>query len=476
MDYEIVIGLEVHAELSTQSKIYCSCTTAFGGEENTHCCPICTGMPGVLPVLNEKVVEYAVRAGLATNCEIAEFSKQDRKNYFYPDLPKAYQTSQFDLPLCKNGYIDITVNDTVKRVRLTRIHIEEDAGKLMHDEWETGTLVDYNRCGVPLIEIVTEPDIRSAEEAKAFFESLKSILEYTQVCDCKMQEGSLRADVNLSVRPKGQKEFGTRTEMKNLNSFRAIVRAIEAETQRQINELESGGVIVQETRRWDDNKGVSYAMRSKEEAHDYRYFPEPDLAPIVLDREWVEKIRESLPELPEVRKKRYVQEFGLPEYDASIITSSKVLADFFEEAVAKSSNAKAVSNWIMGDLMRILKDKNLEPDAIPFPAEHLARMIAMIDKGTISGTIAKKVFEKMFESQKDPESIVKEEGLEVVSDEGALVAVVRKILESNPQSVADYKSGKDKAFGFLVGQAMKETRGKANPQLINKLLKEELEK
>ncbi len=476
MDYEIVIGLEVHAELSTQSKIYCSCTTAFGGEENTHCCPICTGMPGVLPVLNENVVEYAVRAGLATSCEIAEFSKQDRKNYFYPDLPKAYQTSQFDLPLCKNGYIDITVNDTVKRVRLTRIHIEEDAGKLMHDEWETGTLVDYNRCGVPLIEIVTEPDIRSAEEAKAFFESLKSILEYTQVCDCKMQEGSLRADVNLSIRPKGQKEFGTRTEMKNLNSFRAIVRAIEAEAQRQINELESGGVIVQETRRWDDNKGVSYAMRSKEEAHDYRYFPEPDLAPIVLDREWVEKIRESLPELPEVRKKRYVQEFGLPEYDASIITGSKVLADFFEEAVAKTSNAKAVSNWIMGDLMRILKDKNLEPDAIPFPAEHLARMIAMIDKGTISGTIAKKVFEKMFESQKDPESIVKEEGLEVVSDEGALVAVVRKILESNPQSVADYKSGKDKAFGFLVGQAMKETRGKANPQLINKLLKEELEK
>lgn len=476
MDYEIVIGLEVHAELSTQSKIYCSCTTAFGGEENTHCCPICTGMPGVLPVLNEKVVEYAVRAGLATNCEIAEFSKQDRKNYFYPDLPKAYQTSQFDLPLCKNGYIDITVNDTVKRVRLTRIHIEEDAGKLMHDEWETGTLVDYNRCGVPLIEIVTEPDIRSAEEAKAFFESLKSILEYTQVCDCKMQEGSLRADVNLSVRPKGQKEFGTRTEMKNLNSFRAIVRAIEAEAQRQINELESGGVIVQETRRWDDNKGVSYAMRSKEEAHDYRYFPEPDLAPIVLDREWVEKIRGSLPELPEVRKKRYVQEFGLPEYDASIITGSKVLADFFEEAVAKSSNAKAVSNWIMGDLMRILKDKNLEPDAIPFPAEYLARMISMIDKGTISGTIAKKVFEKMFESQKDPETIVKEEGLEVVSDEGALVAVVRKILESNPQSVADYKNGKDKAFGFLVGQAMKETRGKANPQLINKLLKEELEK
>ncbi len=476
MEYEIVIGLEVHAELATKSKIYCTCTTEFGGEENTHCCPICTGMPGVLPVLNKKVVEYAVKAGLATNCSISRFSKQDRKNYFYPDLPKAYQTSQYDLPLCLEGAVDIEVEGVKKTIGITRIHIEEDAGKLMHDEWDTGTLVDYNRCGVPLIEIVSEPDIRSAEEAKAYLENLKSILEYIEVSDCKMQEGSLRADVNLSVRPRGQKEFGTRTEMKNLNSFRSIVRAVEAETQRQIREIEGGGVIVQETRRWDDNKGISYAMRSKEEAHDYRYFPEPDLVPIVVADEWIEEIRASIPELPEARKKRYMAGFGLPEYDASVITASKVLADFFEEAVSKSSNAKAVSNWIMGDLMRILKEKGMEVESIPFPAEYLAKMVELIDKGTISGTIAKKVFEKMFETGKSPEAIVKEEGLEVVSDEGALAGVVRKILESNPQSVADYKSGKEKAFGFLVGQAMKETRGKANPQLINKILKEELDK
>lgn len=476
MDYEIVIGLEVHAELSTKSKIYCSCTTQFGGEENTHCCPICTGMPGVLPVLNEKVVEYAVRAGVATNCEIAEFSKQDRKNYFYPDLPKAFQTSQYDLPLCKKGYIDIETEGNKKRIGITRIHIEEDAGKLMHDEWDTGSLVDYNRCGVPLIEIVSEPDIRSAEEAKVYLENLKAILEYTEVSDCKMQEGSLRADVNLSVRPKGQKEFGTRTEMKNLNSFRAIIRAIEAEAKRQISVIEDGGTIVQETRRWDDNKGVSYAMRSKEEAHDYRYFPEPDLAPMVLDKQYIESVRKSLPELPEARKNRYITEFGLPEYDAGMLTSSKRLADFFEEAVSRSSNAKAVSNWIMGDLMRILKDRNMEVEEIPFPAEYMAKLIELIDKGTISGTIAKKVFEKMFDGGKDPQTIVKEEGLEVVSDEGAIVAMVKKVLEGNPQSVADYKSGKEKAFGFLVGQAMKESKGKASPQVINKVLKEELDK
>ena len=476
MEYEIVIGLEVHSELSTKSKIYCSCTTEFGGEVNTHCCPICTGMPGVLPVLNKNVVEYAVKAGLATNCSISSYSKQDRKNYFYPDLPKAYQTSQYDLPLCKEGYIDIEVDGTSKRIGITRIHIEEDAGKLMHDDWGTGSLIDYNRCGVPLIEIVSEPDMRSAEEVKAYLENLKAILEYIEVSDCKMQEGSLRADVNLSVRPKGQKEFGTRTEMKNLNSFKAIIRAIESEAQRQIKEIEGGGTIVQETRRWDDNKGMSYAMRSKEEAHDYRYFPEPDLVPIVVDAEWVNRVRNSLPELPDARKKRYVADFGLPEYDAWILTSTKVMADFFEEAVSKSHNAKAVSNWIMGDLMRILKDKGLEADQIPFAPEYLAKMIALIDKGVISGTIAKKVFEKMFETGKDPEIIVKEEGLEVVSDEGALVEIVRKILETNPQSVADYRSGKEKAFGFLVGQAMKETRGKANPQLINKLLKQELDK
>lgn len=476
MEYEIVIGLEVHAELATKSKIYCSCKTEFGGEPNTHCCPICTGMPGVLPVLNEKVVEYAVRAGLATNCTIAEYSKQDRKNYFYPDLPKAYQVSQYDLPLCKEGYVEIDIEGTKKKIGITRIHIEEDAGKLIHDEWGSGTLVDYNRCGVPLIEIVSEPDIRSAEEARAYVENLRAILQYVEVSDCKMQEGSLRADVNLSVRPKGQEKFGTRTEMKNLNSFRSIVRAVEAEAKRQISEIESGGTIYQETRRWDDDKGISYAMRSKEEAHDYRYFPEPDLAPIVSDREWIEGIKASLPELPEARRNRYISEFGLPEYDALLITQSKVLSDFFEEAVSKSSSPKLVSNWIMGDLMRILKDKGLEVEQIPFPAEYLARMIKLIESGKISGTIAKKVFEKMFESGKDPETIVKEEGLEVVSDEGALVGIVKSILEKNPQSVDDYKNGKEKAIGFLVGQAMKETKGKANPQIINKILKEELDK
>ena len=476
MEYEVVIGLEVHAELSTKSKIYCSCTTEFGGEPNTHACPICTGMPGVLPVLNKEVVEYAARAGFATNCNIAEYSKQDRKNYFYPDLPKAYQTSQYDLPICSSGYIDIDFDGNTKRIGITRIHIEEDAGKLMHDEWDTGSLIDYNRCGVPLIEIVSEPDMRSAQEVKSYLENLKAILEYIDVSDCKMQEGSLRADVNLSVRPMGKKEFGTRTEMKNLNSFKAIVRAIEGETRRQIEVIEDGGVITQETRRWDDVKGVSYAMRSKEEAHDYRYFPEPDLMPIVIDEKWKQEIKNTLPELPEARKRRYVSDFGLPDYDASILTGSKVLADFFEDAVKKVSNVKAISNWIMGDLLRILKEKEMEVEQIPFPAEYLAKLVLLIEKGTISGTIAKKVFEKMFSQSKDPELIVKEEGLEVVSDEGALVSVVKKIPESNPQSIEDYRSGKEKAFGFLVGQAMKETKGKANPQLINKILKDELEK
>jgi len=476
MDYEIVIGLEVHAELSTKSKIYCACTTEFGGEPNTHCCPICTGMPGVLPVLNRKAVEYAIRAGLATNCTIAGYSKQDRKNYFYPDLPKAYQISQYDLPLCRDGSVEIEADGTTKRIGITRIHIEEDAGKLTHDEWGTGSLVDYNRCGVPLIEIVSEPDMRSPEEARAFLESLKSILEYIEVSDCKMQEGSLRADVNLSVRPRGQKEFGTRTEMKNLNSFRSVLRAAEAEAQRQIRELEAGGTVVQETRRWDDAKGCSYAMRNKEEAHDYRYFPEPDLAPVVPGREWVEQIRASLPELPKERQRRYVNEYGLPEYDAGILTSSKRISDFFEEAAGRSGNAKAVSNWIMGDLMRILKEKDMDAEKIPFPAGYLARMVGMIEKGTISGTIAKKVFERMFDSGKDPETIVKEEGLEVVSDEGALSELVRRIVRNNPQSVADYRNGKEKAFGFLVGQAMRETKGKADPQIINKLLREEVDK
>lgn len=476
MTYEIVMGLEVHAELSTKSKIYCGCSTEFGGEPNTHCCPICTGMPGVLPVLNKNVVEYAIKAGLAMNCTISRFSKQDRKNYFYPDLPKAYQVSQFDLPLCKNGYVEIEVGEVRKKIGITRIHIEEDAGKLMHDEWETGTLVDYNRCGVPLIEIVSEPDMRSPEEARAFAENVKAILEYLDVCDCKMQEGSLRADVNLSVRPVGSTTFGTRTEMKNLNSFRSIQRAAENEAQRQIREIEDGARIMQETRRWDDAKSYSYAMRSKEEAHDYRYFPEPDLVPVVVDDQWLDRIKASLPELPAARKNRYIADFGLPDYDAGLLTSSKLLADFFEDAVKESSNVKAVSNWIMGDMMRILKERELEADAVPFPGSYLAKLVSLIDNGTISGTIARKVFEKMFENGKEPGLIVREEGLEVVNDEGALTATVRKILDANPQSVADFKSGKEKAFGFLVGQAMREMKGKADPQTINRLLKEELGK
>jgi aspartyl-tRNA(Asn)/glutamyl-tRNA(Gln) amidotransferase subunit B len=474
MEYEVVIGLEVHAELSTKSKLYCSCTTEFGGEPNTHCCPICMGMPGTLPVLNKKVVEYAVRAGLATNCSISEYSRKDRKNYFYPDLPKAYQNSQYYYPICKNGHIDIEAEGGVKQIGITRIHIEEDAGKLLHDEWGTGTLVDCNRGGVPLVEIVSEPDMRSAEEAKAYLETLKAILQFIGVSDCKMQEGSLRADVNLSVRPKGDTKFGVRTEMKNLNSFKAITRAIESEAKRHIYEIESGGTLVQETRRWDDEKGISFSMRSKEEARDYRYFPDPDLPPVIISKEWIEGVMKSLPELPEARRKRYIAEYSLPEYDASLITKSKILADFFEEAITLFNNPKSVSNWIMGDISRKMKDGEQEAEEIPIPAQYLADLITLVDKGVISNTIAKKVFDKMFDTKKEPKVIVKEEGLEVVSDEGALTGIVKKVLEKNPQSVADYKSGKEKALGFLVGQAMKETKGKANPQLINKLLREEL--
>lgn len=475
-DYEIVIGLEIHAELSTKSKIFCSCTTQFGGEVNTQCCPVCLGMPGTLPVLNEMVVLYAAKAGLAMNCKIAEYSKQDRKNYFYPDLPKAYQISQYDLPLCSDGYVEIKPDGVPKKIGITRIHIEEDAGKLLHDEWESGTLIDYNRCGVPLIEIVSEPDIRSAEEARLFVEGVKAILEYTGVSDCKMQEGSLRADVNLSVRKKGQKEFGTRTEMKNLNSIRSIVRAINAEAQRQIDEIEAGGEVVQETRRWDDNKGISYAMRSKEDAHDYRYFPDPDLVPIVLTSEEIRIIKETLPELPEKRKQRYVDELGLPVYDAELITASKYLADFFEEVLMHTKNTKAASNFILGDLLKLLKEKDLEARDIPFPAKYLGDLVTMVDDGKISNTIAKKVFTVMFDTKKDPLTIVKEQGLEVVNDESAILDAVKKIVSANPQSVADYKNGKEKALGFLVGQVMKETKGKANPQILNRLLKETLEK
>ena len=475
-DYEVIIGLEVHAELSTKTKIFCSCPTAFGAAPNTHTCPICMAMPGTLPVLNEKVVEYAVKAGLATNCEISRNSKNDRKNYFYPDLPKSYQISQFDKPLCEHGYVEIEINGEKKKIRLTRIHIEEDAGKLNHDEFGGGSLVDLNRAGVPLIEIVSEPDLRSAEEVEQYLRKLKSILEYIEVSDCKMQEGSLRADVNVSVRKKGETKLGTRTEMKNMNSFRSIVRAIEYEVDRQIDVIENGGKIDQETLRWDDVSGKTFPMRDKEDAQDYRYFPDPDLVAIKLSEEYIENINNSLPELPESRKERYLQEYKLSEKDAKLITASKYLSDLFEEAVKVCNNPKAVNNWIISDISRILNETEMEPIQIPFDAKQLGKLVVLIDKGTISSSIGKKVLVELFENPRDPEDIIKEKGWIQISDEGAIKEVVLKILENNPQSIADYKGGKDKALGFLVGQAMKETKGKANPQMLNKMFLEELNK
>ena len=475
-DYEVIIGLEVHAELSTKTKIFCSCPTAFGAAPNTHTCPICMAMPGTLPVLNEKVVEYAVKAGLATNCEISRNSKNDRKNYFYPDLPKSYQISQFDKPLCEHGYVEIEINGEKKKIRLTRIHIEEDAGKLNHDEFGGGSLVDLNRAGVPLIEIVSEPDLRSAEEVEQYLRKLKSILEYIEVSDCKMQEGSLRADVNVSVRKKGETKLGTRTEMKNMNSFRSIVRAIEYEVDRQIDVIENGGKIDQETLRWDDVSGKTFPMRDKEDAQDYRYFPDPDLVAIKLSEEYIENIKNSLPELPESRKERYLQEYKLSEKDAKLITASKYLSDLFEEAVKVCNNPKGVNNWIISDISRILNETEMEPIQIPFDAKQLGKLVVLIDKGTISSSIGKKVLVELFENPRDPEDIIKEKGWIQISDEGAIKEVVLKILENNPQSIADYKGGKDKALGFLVGQAMKETKGKANPQMLNKMFLEELNK
>lgn len=475
-DYEVVIGLEVHAELSTKTKIFCSCPTSFGAVPNTHTCPICMAMPGTLPVLNEKVVEYAVKAGLATNCEISKDSKNDRKNYFYPDLPKAYQISQFDKPLCNHGYVEIEDDEgNKKKVRLLRIHIEEDAGKLNHDEFAGGSLVDLNRAGVPLIEMVSEPDLRSSGEAERYLRKLKSILEYIEVSDCKMQEGSLRADVNVSVHKPGE-PLGTRTEMKNMNSFRSIVRGIEYEIERQIDVIEDGGVVEQETLRWDDVSGKTFPMRDKEDAQDYRYFPDPDLVAIKLSDEYIENIRKTLPELPESRKERYLTEYGLSEKDANIITSSKYLSDLFEQASKICNNPKAVNNWIISDISRILNETEMEPIQIPFDSKQLAKLVILIDKGTISSSIAKKVLVEMFEHPRDPEDIIDEKGWVQISDENAIKEVVLKILENNPQSIADYKAGKQKALGFLVGQAMKETRGKANPQMLNKMFIEELNK
>ncbi len=475
-DYEVIIGLEVHAELSTKTKIFCSCPTRFGAAPNTQTCPICMAMPGTLPVLNEKVVEYAVKAGLATNCEISRNSKNDRKNYFYPDLPKAYQISQYDRPLCEHGYVEIDTKEGKKKIGLTRIHIEEDAGKLNHDEFAGGSLVDLNRAGVPLIEIVSEPDLRSSEEAEEYLRKLKSILEYIEVSDCKMQEGSYRADVNVSVRKKGDPKLGTRTEMKNMNSFRSITRGIEYEIDRQIDVIEEGGEVEQETLRWDDVSGKTFPMRDKEDAQDYRYFPEPDLVAIKLSEEYIENIKNTLPELPESRKERYLQEYGLSEKDANIITASKYLSDLFEGAIKVCNNPKAVNNWIISDISRILNETEMEPIEIPFDSKQLGKLVILIDKGTISSSIGKKVLEELFENPRDPEEIIKEKGWIQISDEGAIKEIVLKVLEANPQSVADYKGGKDKALGFLVGQAMKETKGKANPKMLNEMFLEELKK
>lgn len=477
--YITVIGLEVHAELKTKTKAFCSCSTAFGSRPNTHVCPVCTGMPGALPVLNKQVVEFALRAALALNCRINKFNKFDRKNYFYPDLAKGYQISQFDQPICEHGYIDINVEGEEKRIGITRIHMEEDAGKLVHSGATISTsdfsAVDYNRAGVPLIEIVSEPDMRSAEEARAYMESLKAILEYTDVCDCKMQEGSLRCDANISIMPVGAKEFGTRAEIKNLNSFRALVRAIEYEVERQKEILEDGGHVVQETRTWDDVNGVTLSMRSKEEAHDYRYFPEPDLVPIQLDDAWIERVRSELPELPGARQARLVKSFGLPEYDAGQIVSSKAMADYFDAAVATAKDAKGVANWLLGDVSAFLNSENIGIEDFKVAPEHLAELVNLIKDGVLSSKLAKKVFGELLKEDASPKALVEKLGLQQVSDEGAIAALVDEAIAANPQSVADYKAGKDKAIGFLVGQIMKKSRGKANPGLVQKLLKERLQ-
>ncbi|MCI9063985.1 MAG: Asp-tRNA(Asn)/Glu-tRNA(Gln) amidotransferase subunit GatB [Clostridia bacterium] len=475
-DYEVVIGLEVHAELSTKTKIFCSCPTTFGASPNTHTCPICMAMPGTLPVLNEKVVEYAVKAGLATNCTISKDSKNDRKNYYYPDLPKSYQISQYDKPLCEHGYIEIDTENGKKKIRLLRIHIEEDAGKLNHDDFGGGSLVDLNRAGVPLIEIVSEPDLSSAQEADEYLKKLKSILEYIEVSDCKMQEGSFRADVNVSVKKKTDTKLGTRTEMKNMNSFRSITRGIEYEIERQIDVLEDGGKVEQETLRWDDVSGKTFSMRDKEDAQDYRYFPEPDLVAIKLSDEYIQNVKDNLPELPESRRERYLNEYGMSEKDTNTIVSSKYLSDLFEKASEICGNRKAVSNWIISDISRILNEKEMEPNEIPFSEEHLAGLVTLIDKGTISSSIGKKVLDELFENPRDPEDIVKEKGWAQISDESAIKEVVSKVIETNPGSVEDYKAGKEKAIGFLVGQAMKLTKGQANPQMLNKMFKDELNK
>ncbi len=473
--YETVIGLEVHVELATKTKIFCACSTAFGGAPNTHTCPVCTGMPGSLPVLNKQVVEYALAVGLATNCQIHQYCKFDRKNYFYPDNPQNYQISQLYLPICHDGGVEIETAGGKKIIGIHEIHMEEDAGKLIHDEWEDCSLVDYNRSGVPLIEIVSEPDMRSAEEVIAYLEKLRQIIQYLGASDCKLQEGSMRADVNLSVREVGAEKFGTRTEMKNLNSFKAIAHAIEGERERQIELIEAGRKVIQETRRWDDNKESSFTMRSKEDAQDYRYFPDPDLTPVVISDEWIAEVKARQPELRSEKLERYKKEFDIPDYDAQIITNSKHMADLFEAATAICKKPKKVSNWLMGETLRLLKENNMDPEDLSFAPENLAKLVDLADAGTVNSSVAKEVFEQIFKENVDPEVYIEEHGLKTVNDEGALKATIEQIVSENPQSVADYKGGKKKAIGFLVGQTMKAMKGKADPASVNKILKEILD-
>lgn len=474
MEYVTVCGLEVHTELATKTKIFCNCTTEFGGEPNTHVCEICSGMPGTLPVVNKRVVEFAVRTGLALNCEITQYNKFDRKNYFYPDLPKAYQISQLYLPICRNGWVEIndSVNGGTKKVRIHEIHMEEDAGKLVHDEWTDSTLVNYNRCGVPLLEIVSEPDIASADEAVEYVEKLRAILQFCGVSDCKMQEGSLRADVNVSVMPKGSTEFGTRTEMKNINSFKAIHNAVEAEAERQIELIEDGEKVVQETRRWDDSKGTSYAMRSKEDAQDYKYFPEPDLPPISLSDEYINDIKNNLPELPEAKKTRYVGEYNLTDYDAKILCSDRVYAALFDKTVEITGNPKDSAHWIMGDLMKLMNDTQTLPENINFRVESLGEIINLVNTNKISRESAKKVLKAVFNDNVVPADYVKENNMEMVSDTGAIKSIVEEVVKNNEKAVAEYREGKEKSFNFLTGQCMRALKGKAPASEVTKLLKE----
>lgn len=475
--YEMVCGVETHVELATKTKIFCGCSTEFGGEQNTHVCPVCLGLPGALPVLNREVVNLAIKAGLALNCEIAGFSKFDRKNYYYPDLPKNYQTSQYDLPICKKGWLVIQAEGLTRKIGITRAHMEEDAGKLVHSG-ETITTsdesyVDYNRTGVPLLEIVSEPDMRSFAEVLAYLEQLVQILQYTEVSDCRLEQGSVRFDINVSLRLIGSSEFGTRTETKNLNSFSSVRRCLEYETERQAEVLDAGEQVIQQTRTWDEGKGITLALRSKEEAHDYRYFPEPDLVPLVIDRDWVEMIRVTLPELPAERRLRY-QELGLSDYDAGVLTSSKALADFFDQTLLRYGDAKVLANWLMGDFMRLLNVNQQSVTESPISPLQFAELMVLIANGTISGKIGKNVLDDMYATGKDPALIVKEKGLAQISDEGALLQIVEEVLAANPQSVEDFRAGKDRALGFLVGQVMKATKGQANPGLVNKLLKEKM--